>query len=148
MEERFNKGNTKAAWQNLNMMMGKAQVSARMQCQDPNSFVEPLNTFYARFNVSRVAEVWDQTTDSNAPTPISVKEQKVISILSRLQPRKASGPDGLERRILKECSAQLKGMVAELSQLSLNTGYVPKAWKETIIIPVPKKPNAKEMENF
>ncbi len=45
MEERFTKGNTKAAWQNLNMMMGRAQASSRVQGLDPASFAEQLNVF-------------------------------------------------------------------------------------------------------
>jgi len=40
-------------------------------------------------------------------TPISVDEQRVVSILSQLQPMKAPGPDGLEGHMLKESSAQL-----------------------------------------
>jgi len=138
MEERYIGGITKAARQNLNMMMRKPKALAQVHCPDPASFIEQLNTFYARFNVANPGKNWKQFDTSSASTPISVDEQRVVSILSKLQPRKAPGPDGLEGRILKECSAQLGGMVTQLFQLSLNTGYVPSAWKETTIIPVPK----------
>ncbi len=37
---------------------------------------------------------------------------------------------------------------AQLFQLSLNTGCVPRAWKETTIIPIPKKTYVKEMKKF
>ncbi len=149
MEERFTKQNTKAAWQNLNMMMGKAQASSRVQCPDPAFFAEQLNVFFnARFNIIHSGVNWDQTGLSNASKPISVDEKRVVSIISKLQPRKASGPDGLQSFLLKECLAQLGGMVAQLFQLSLNTGFVPRAWKETTIIPVPKKLYVKEMKNF
>lgn len=137
------KGNTKAAWQNLNMMM--AQASTRVQCSDPASFVEQLNAFYDRFNMNNFGVDWDQTDLSNDPTPISVEERKAASIL---QPRKAPGTDGLKSRLFKECLAQVGGMVAQCFQLSLNTGYVPRAWKDTSIIPVPKKPHVKEIKNY
>lgn len=54
MEERFTGGNTKAAWHNLdgNMMMGKTKVSTRVHSPVPASFVEQLNTFYARFDLT------------------------------------------------------------------------------------------------
>lgn len=38
--------------------------------------------------------------------------------------------------------------MAQLFQQSLKIGYLLRAWKETTIIPVPKKPPAHEMENF
>ncbi len=47
--------------------------------------------FYTRFNIINSGVNWDQTDLSNSSTPISVEEQRVVSILSKLQPRKAPG---------------------------------------------------------
>lgn len=89
MEERFTRGNAREAWQSLNTMMGRAQKPAQIQCPDPTSFAELLNTFYARFNRTDPVEEWTPTNTSYAPAPISVEEWKVVSILSQLHPGKA-----------------------------------------------------------
>lgn len=39
-------------------------------------------------------------------------------------------------------------MVAQLFQLFLNASFVPRTWKETTIISVPKNPHAKAMNDF
>ena len=67
--------------------------------------------------------------------------------LNLLQSTKAPGPDGLRGRILKECGTQLGGVMTQLFHLFLDASFVPKAWKETTIIPVPKKPNAKALND-
>lgn len=77
-----------------------------------------------------------------------MEEQKVDSIRYKLHPRKAPGPDALKGRVLKECVAQLSSVVPQLFQLFLNTSFIPKAWKETIIIFVPKKPHSKALKDF
>ena len=53
-----------------------------------------------------------------------VEEGDVISCFSRLNPSKASGPDGLKGRVLKVCAPQLGP------------------------VPVSKKPNVKQMNDF
>ena len=39
-------------------------------------------------------------------------------------------------------------MMTQLFQLFLDASFVPRAWKETTIIPVPKKPHAKSLNDF
>ena len=43
---------------------------------------------------------------------------------------------------------QLGPVFARLFQLFLDSMSVPRAWKSSIIIPVPKKPNVKQMNDF
>lgn len=76
---------------------------------------------------------------SYAPAKISVEERKVVSILSKLHPKKASGPDGLKGFVWRECAVQLGHVVAQLFQQFLAFGSLPRAWKETTIIHTPKK---------
>eukprot|EP00064_Thunnus_orientalis_P002407 superscaffoldBa00000174_g2414 len=116
--------------------------------QRQGSKQEQLNIFYDRFNGTDPVEDWTPTNTSYAAAPISVEEQKVISILSKLHLRKAPGLDRLKGRILKEYEAQQGIVVTQLFQLFLNISFIPRAWKETTIIPAPKKPHAKAMNDF
>ena len=58
---------------------------------------------------------------------------------SQINVRKSSGPDRLSGVVLKECREQLSSIFCKLYQLSLDTHIVPKLWKLSEIIPLPKK---------
>ena len=50
--------------------------------------------------------------------------------------------------ILKECSVQLCVVFSRLFQLFMNFHFVPRIWRTSTIIPVAKKPNAKDMNDY
>ena len=146
MEENFINGDIRHAWKSLNTMMGRNKNTAAVQCPDPVAFAEELNTFYARFNNTDPEE--EMVTLLYPPESICIEEKRVISIFSHLHSSKAPGPDGLKGRVLKECANQLGGVMTKIFQLFLDASFVPRAWKETTIIPVPKKPRAKALNDF
>ncbi|CAL8307363.1 unnamed protein product [Lota lota] len=53
--------------QGLNIMMGRAQKPTTIQCPDPASFAEQLNTFYTRFNRTDPVGDWTPNNISYAP---------------------------------------------------------------------------------
>ena len=63
--------------------------------------------------------------------------------LSKLNPRKAAGPDGLPGRLIKEFACELSIPVTNILNSSLVEGYVPQVWKDAIIAPIPKEMPAK-----
>ena len=71
----------------------------------------------------------------------------MISCFSRLNPSEAPGPDGLKGRVIKVCAPWLGPMFACLFHFFLYSMSVPRARKSSIIIPVPKKPNVKQMKS-
>ena len=75
-------------------------------------------------------------------TPIEVE-----SVLKTLIVGKASGPNGLSNRILKELSSQLSSPLCSLFNQSLQTGYLPKSYKEANVSPVPKKGDVSIVSN-
>ena len=56
---------------------------------------------------------------------VNLTEEEVIAYLTRINPNKAPGPDGLGGRLLKECTQQLRGVITMLFQHLLNTRNVP-----------------------
>lgn len=78
----------------------------------------------------------DVTLTESQPMRIDVGE--VIKVLRRIKPNKAAGPDGLKGIVLKECAGQLGHVCTRLFQVFLDDGFVPVAWKNTTVIPVPK----------
>ena len=51
-------------------------------------------------------------------------------------------------KILKECSSQLCIVFTRLFQLLLNLHFVPRSWRSSTIVPIAKKNNAKEMNDY
>ena len=125
-------------------MMGRAQKPALIQCSDPATFAEQLNTYYSRFNMPHPQNDWTLTSNSS----LTVDKGKVTSMLGRINPHKASDPDRLRGKVLRECSAQLGDVITRLFQHLLDSSCVPRMWKESTLIPVPKKSNAREMKDF
>ena len=64
-----------------------------------------------------------------------------------VNPRKASGPDGVSSRVIKLCAEQLSSVFSILFNRAYQE-HIPAVWKESCIIPVPKSPTAKEMNDF
>lgn len=49
---------------------------------------------------------------------------------------------------MRECTTQLKGVLTQLFQLSLDCNVVPQVWKESTIILLPKKAHAKDLIDY
>ena len=106
-----------------------------------------LNNFYARF------DRLNTDTPSKAPcdsvdTAFQVTHAQVLRALKQVNPHKAMGPDGVHPRVLKACGEQLVGVYADIFNLSLSQAVVPRVFKSSIIIPVPKKPNSSTLNDL
>ena len=55
--------------------------------------------------------------------------------LNNLNIHKASGPDGLSARVLKECSSEISPMLALIYNESLAQGTVPDDWRQANVAP-------------
>jgi hypothetical protein len=62
---------------------------------------------------------------SSQLSDITISEEEVAKHLYHLDPSKATGPDGIPGRILKECSAIIAPSLCSLFNHSLRTGTVP-----------------------
>ena len=63
----------------------------------------------------------------------------VQDILTNLVTGKACGPDGINNRVLKECSYSLSIPLSFIFQKSLDLGYFPDTWKEAMVTAIFKK---------
>ena len=57
-------------------------------------------------------------------------------------PNKSHGPDGLQGRVLKVGANHVGHIFTSFFQLIVNTHSIPRSWKISTIIPIPKKPSA------
>ena len=79
---------------------------------------------------------------------ISVAPDKVCAILKSIPANKACGPDGISARIVQECASELSVPLAKLCHISLRQGVFPAKWKQANIVPLHKKGDKKDPQNY
>ena len=72
----------------------------------------------------------------------------VSKLLRNLKPHKATGPDGIPARLLKETAIEIAPAVSLLFQTSLDQGNVLASWKTALVVPIFKKGNSSSAANY
>ena len=72
----------------------------------------------------------------------------VYKILTELDVSKATGPDGISNRILKEAVVPISQLLSQLFNYSLHMGEFPEAWKIAHVSPVFKKGDPMQYANY
>ena len=110
-----------------------------------------LNNFYARFETAdflHEQKVALESVPTHSDLGITVDQGDVQRMFAHTCPRKASGPDGICGRLLHSCSQELAEAWCPIYQKSLDSSIVPSTWKDSVIIPVPKKASCKENNDY
>ena len=81
-------------------------------------------------------------------TNIVLTPLEVESVLKMLAIGKATGPNGISNRILRELSKELSTPFCSLFNQSLRTGNVPTSYKEANVCPTPKKGDKSQVSNY
>ena len=79
---------------------------------------------------------------------VTAQEAGVRKLLSQLKPHKASGPDDIPNRVLKELSTELALCLTALFNQSLEAGTIPDDWSKASISPVFKKGSVHDAANY
>ncbi len=79
------------------------------------------------------------TEDSTSDQVMTLSPDSVRRSLSRINARKAPGPDNIPGRVLRDCAVELTDVFTDIFNISLSQAVVPTCFKATTIIPVPKK---------
>ena len=79
---------------------------------------------------------------------IVITELDVSSVLQSLSTGKASGPDQINNRVLKELAFQLASPLCSLFKYSLQIGKVPKHWKLANVCAIHKKNDPQLVSNY
>ena len=86
-------------------------------------------------------------TDSRLSN-IIIHESEVLDILNSLDTSKATGPDGISAKMLKETATSVAPSLTKLFQISLKKGKIPKLWKEANVLPLHKKGDKTSFANY
>ena len=119
----------------------------------PTEKAELFNSYFSSMFVpSKSTTDTDNNLDSFDPdtqiSDITLTTEEVAACLYNLDISKASGPDGIPARILKECSHQIAPSICDLFNHSLRTGRLPSQWKSANVTPIHKKDLKEPVENY
>ena len=79
---------------------------------------------------------------------VSITIEEIRYLLSNISSDKATGPDEISGRLLKECSNEIAPSLTALFNKSLALGKVPREWKEANVVPVAKKGDVHMVSNY
>ena len=74
--------------------------------------------------------------------------EEVVELLSSLDTTKASGPDNISARMLKETARSIAPSVTKLFNHCLRNGTLPHMWKCSHVVPIPKGKDMDQVGNY
>jgi hypothetical protein len=80
--------------------------------------------------------------------PIIIHHNDVMKLLTSLNPHKATGPDSILARLLKETAKEITPALTFIFQASINQGKIPSDWKTAIVAPVFKNGDRGQPSNY
>ncbi|KAL0201505.1 hypothetical protein M9458_004692, partial [Cirrhinus mrigala] len=136
LREHFSNSDPRRMWQGI-QALSDYKPSQSTPTDTNVFFLNELNDFYARFERDN-KETATKIASSTDHSPITLTSSDVYTALSRINARKAAGPDGIPGRVLRACAEQLAGVFTDIFNMSLAQAAVPACFKSTSIVPVPK----------
>ena len=120
---------------------------------DAKSKASILNTqFQSVFTEPQIRDSPDipKLNGPNYPSikPLVISDNGVEKILSKLQIKKACGPDNVSCRILRELAPELAPVLTAIFDQSLSTGEIPDDWSQALVAPIFKKGNRHAAANY
>uniref|UniRef100_A0A8K9XHI6 Reverse transcriptase domain-containing protein n=1 Tax=Oncorhynchus mykiss TaxID=8022 RepID=A0A8K9XHI6_ONCMY len=143
VESQFNGSDTRGMWHGLQSIMDYRKKTSPVM--DQNVLLPyRLNNFFARFEDNTVP----LTRPATKTCGLSFTAADVSKTFKRVNPRKATGPDGIPSRVLRACADQMAGVYTDIFNQSLSQSAVPTCFKRATIVPVPKKAKVTELQDY
>ena len=148
-------------WRTLKSMMSSQSstsipplfdISKDLLITDEHEKANTLNNYFA--NQSCIDDSFSTLPDEHFRViheildSIHVMPSEVLDVLKTLKKGKASGPDGINNRILIESAGQLAPHLCDLFNYSLITGSVPSSWKISNVCPIFKSGDPSLPSNY
>ena len=108
-----------------------------------------IQQFKSVFTIDKSTAIPQTTKHIDEPIPkLTIREKGVEKLLQDINPSKASGPDEIPNRILKECASQITPSLTVIFQKSIDTGTLPEDWLNANIACVYKTGDKHAAENY
>jgi len=99
-----------------------------------NVFTDYFSSVFTSEDVTHIPTL---TTDpTTSMPPIRIHMESVYDLLQNIQQHKASGPDNLPARFVKEVAYEISPILTLIFQASLDQGMLPSIWKTAKVVPL------------
>ena len=128
--------------------------NSRVKASTPSEVAELFNQYFVSVFASDQGTPAPERENGQLPdsglflTDVILSVSEVELTLLNLDASKATGPDELPAKILKETAEVIAPSLTELFNKSLRLGCLPEDWKLANIVPVFKKDNKEQAENY
>jgi hypothetical protein len=149
--------NTKKWWTTVKWLLGKGGDSSYSPLNYQNKQItgnkdkaEIFNSFFLSHSNINVANA-HLPDDINFPEildSISATEEEVCDLLKNIDTSKATGSDGISPKLLHEAGQSIVPSLTKLINLSLQTSTVPSIWKLANVLPLFKKGDKCDTNNY
>ena len=136
----------------MKLKKGKSSIpilfDGNVEVSDVSQKAHLLNTRLVKnFNYSLAPLSHPCVSDNLGPLPddLVCSEDDILNMLSKLLTSKATGPDGISGRMLRETCYPLVSSITRLFNLSLE---IPAEWKVAQVCPIPKSSESSNPDNY
>ena len=153
-----NSSNPKAWWHIVKGVIGQGGntdiptlIDNNVYYENPKDKAELLkNVFATKANINDDGKTVPMLPSKSAKSLncIKIRSKYVYRKLSKLKTTKATGPDGIPARVLKECAFVLCRPLSSLFSLSLDIGVVPSEWKCANVVAIHKCGSKSDPNNY
>ena len=156
LAEQGNKG-SKNWWRVAKSFMGKNTSSSYPPLADNNISVTDNvnkcnlfnNYFLSHSNIDTSnAMLPDLIPPENSLNNIVISEQEVFELIKCMDTSKATGPDLVSPRMLKEASDSIVPSLTRLFRVSITSNKFPLSWKRANVLPLFKKDDPGLVDNY
>ncbi len=141
-----------------NKMTWSQPDGVKYSANNPSDIANLLNQyFYSVFKTSDSnddemsfpnSNVSYSDTSEGTISSITLTPEEVYHVLVALDENKATGPDKISAKLLKNCASIVCSSLCALFNKSLSSGKFPYEWKLSNVIPIPKKGPAEDVSNY
>lgn len=110
-------------------------------------FIESVNEIYNSIPINPNMNMLNTNPVNNVFSFECINVEYLMNIVNKFK-NKANKGDLITAQVLKDSMDVVGFFFVDIINQSLNTGYVPNAWKLSIIVPIPKVKNTKEHSEY
>lgn len=119
-------------------------------CNDPSTKAKLLNQQFTSVFTNDLPGELPRVKGDPFPSMdiFTIQEEGVHKLLRNLNPHKASGPDAIPTRFLKEFASELAPALTLIFEASLSQASVPPDWNQALVTPIFKKGDRSNPANY
>ena len=149
--------NTRKWWNTARWLLGRGGVTSYPNLNVNDNQVSDNREKAIEFNKYFLSHSDIDLTDASLPevenfpenlSTVYATENEVLDLIKSIDSSKATGPDGLSPRLLHEANISIVPSLTRLLNLSLSTSKVPRQWKHANVIPLFKKGDPSDINNY